>query len=476
MKNLKYNSWFLAVLIVCFGITSCGDVTELNVDPNSPTDVPASNLLTGAQYSLYNLMASRGFNAEWGMLMVQQWAQNEYAEESRYLVDANSFNGTWTTFYASVLNELTVARNKITDDANIPADRKTNQLAIIDILMSDAYQTATDSWGAIPYTQAINAEFPNPAYDTQDVIYADLLAKLDGAVGSLNTGAGSFSSGDVIFGGDVASWKKLGASLLMRMAMRVSDVDAGAASTYISKAAGYGVIGSNADNALFVFDADPSLSNPLWIDAVINTRDDFAVSDVLVNTLEGIGDPRITAFAAVNNDMIYNGMPFGLTDAEAFALKSQTSRPSEGVRSATAPHVIMDHAEVCFLYAEAIERGILTGSAEEWYNAGITSSMEYWGFSDASAYIAANGYGTGTWKEVIGLQKWIAFYMNGPQAWAEHRRLDQPQLAVPAAAVVSSIPTRLPYPISEETNNGSAIGAVTSDINDITSRLWWDVN
>jgi len=473
MKNLKNNSWFLAVLIVCFGITSCGDVTELNVDPNSPTDVPASNLLTQAQYSMYNLLASRGLNAEWGMLMVQQWSQNEYAEESRYLVDANSFDGTWSTVYASIINELSVAKAKITADENVPAGRKANQLAIIDIIMSDAYHLATDSWGAIPYSEAINPEFPNPSYDSQEAVYSGILSTMDAALGSMDVNSGSFDSGDVIFGGNVASWKKLGASLLMRMAMRVSDVDAGMASTYVGKAAAYGLIESNMDNGMFVFDSDPSLSNPLWIDNVTNGRDDFAVSDVLVNTLEGMGDPRLTVFAAVNNDGEYRGMPFGLTDSEATALKSFTSRPAAGVRGAQAPHVIMDHAEVAFLYAEAIERGILTGSASDWYEAGITSSMEYWGFADASGYIDANGYGTGTWKEVIGLQKWIAFYMNGVQAWAEWRRLDVPVLAIPEAANNDVIPVRLPYPLSETSNNSSFNYA---NPNDLSTKMWWDMN
>jgi hypothetical protein len=408
--------------------------------------------------------------------MVQHWAQNEYAEESRYLVDANSFDGTWTTFYASVLNELTVAKNKIIADENILGARKTNQVAIVDILMADAYHSLTDLWGAAPYSQALSLEFPNPGYDSQEAIYNSLLASLDAAVGSLDVNASSFGGGDIILGGDVAAWKKLGASLLLRMGMRVSDVASGTASEYVGKAISHGVLASSADNMLFNFNPDPALSNPLWVDNVINTRDDFAVSKVLIDKLNELGDPRVEAFAAVNNDSIYNGMPYGLTDAEAFALKSVTSRPSDMVRDSLAPHVIIDFAEVSFLLAEAVERGYTTGNAADHYAAGITASMNYWGYTEVADYINANPYNGGTWKEVIGLQKWIAFYMNGPQAWAEWRRLDQPVLDVPAAASIPTIPVRLPYPISEDTNNGSSIDAVTSDINDLTGKLWWDVN
>lgn len=294
---------------------------------------------------------------------------------------------------------------------------------------------------------------------------------------SLDASNTSFLSGDIIYGGDVAAWKKLGASLMMRAAMRIADVNEAKAREYFTKGMNYGPIASSADNALYQFDANPEIANPLYIDQAINNRDDFAVSDVLVNKLEALGDPRIAAYAGVTNSGEYEGLPYGLTDAEAFALKSLTSRPSELVRSADAPHVVMDFAEVSFLMAEAVERGFITGDAAQFYNDAVGASLEYWGYAnDADAYITANPYDATNWKASIGEQKWLAFYMNGPQAWAEWRRLDYPQLTVPEAAVISVIPVRLPYPISEDTRNGTALSAATSDINDLTQKLWWDVN
>lgn len=476
MKSIFKKSWVLAITFLAFSHTSCEDVTEINVDPNNPTVVPASNLLTQAEYQLYNLLHSRGLNAEWGLLMTQQWAQTEYAEDSRYEADANTFSGTWGTFYTGVLAEIKTARRLIEANENIPANIKANQLAIIDIMVSDAFQQMTDAWGDIPYFEAIETDFPNPSYDTQEAIYSDLLSTVDAALASMNTGAASFASGDIVYGGNVSAWKKAGASILMRMAMRISDVDAAKAQEYITKAASYGVITSNADNALFNFDSsDPTLSNPLWIDNVQNNRDDFAVSDVLVSKLEG--DPRLSVFSNLNVEGEIRGMPYGLTDAGAFALSNITSRPATLVRSADAPHVIIDAAEVAFMTAEAIERGFLSGDAAAAYAAGVTASMNYWGITEGiDGFLEANPYNADSWKESIGTQKWVAFYMNGVQGWAEHRRLDFPVLEVPAAAVTSTIPTRLPYPISEDTNNGSNLRAVTSDINNITNKLWWDVN
>lgn len=477
--NFKLNIAAAFAVILLFGMSSCEDIVELNVDPNNPTAVPASNLLTQAQYVLNNRLHSRVYNAEWTMLVTQQWAQNEYAEESRYVVDGNTFDAQWVDIYAGALNELKGAKDLINANEGLAPATKANQLAVIDILKAYAYHSLVDGYGDIPFTSALNAEDnPLPAYDSQQAVYTAIVSMLQSAVSSFDKSASSFDSGDAIFNGDVAAWERFGNSLLMRVAMRMSNVDEGTAKGIIAGISGE-LITSNDQNAIWAFDANPDIANPLFIDAVINTRDDFAVSDVLINMLKDMGDPRLTAYAAQTISGEYVGMPPGLTDADAFALKPNTSRPADAVRAATAPAVMMDAAEVNFMLAEAYQRNMLTGDAAAAYEAGVTASMEYWGFSDAtmvSDYLAANPYDAANWKESVGIQKWLAFYMNGPQAWAEWRRLDQPQLDIPAAATNDVIPVRLPYPVSEQTRNATELGKVTSTPNDLSGKLWWDVN
>lgn len=476
MRNILTKLSFVAVVLM---VTSCNDdLVDLNVDPNNPTAVPAENLVTQAQYSLFNTLQGRNYNGEWTMLLTQQWAQNEYAEESRYTVDGNSFDNMFQSMYASVLNELDAAKQIIENDETAVGGVKANQLAIIEIMSVSAFTTLTEAWGSVPYSQALSPEFPNPGYDSQQAIYTDLLSRLDAAVSSIVSTDGSFSSGDIVYNGDMAKWKKLGASLLLRMALRVSDADSGLASQYAGKATGFGVFGSNDDNAIFTFSNDPALANPLYIDNVINNRDDFCVTDVLVNALNDRNDPRLAVFAEPNNDGKIVGMRYGLPDAEAFAGKDTTSRPI-GVRNIDSPHSFMDFAEVSFNMAEAIERGIATGNAAEHYNNGVTASMNFWGITDEAAiadYLANNAYDAGNWKRSIGMQKWIAFYGNGHQSWTEWRRLDVPMLEVPAAATNSVIPVRLPYPVSEQERNGAALMSATSTPNDMNTKMWFDVN
>ncbi len=480
MNNILKYKFILFLGISFLVLPACEDVTDLNVDPNNPTDVPANNLVTESQFQLNQRLWSLSINAGWSMLMTQQWAENEYAESSRYTVDGTDFNGDWNDIYANSLNELHIAREKIEENPNILPGPKANQLAIVDVLMAYAFHNLTDLYGDVPYSQALNSvEFPLPKYDSQESIYRGILTTLENAVAVMDESQASFSTGDLIYGGDVSLWKKLTNSLMLRVAMRMIDVDQGTATKYITQAVNGGLISSNDENGLFVFNEDPNLANPLYVNAVINNRDDYAVSDVLVDNLKAMGDPRLEMYAKPTNTGEIVGMPYGLTDGEAFALKSTTSRPSDLVRSATEPAIIMDYAEVQFLLAETYQRGIVGGDAAAAYAEGVTASMNYWGITDQAAidnYIANNPYDAANWKESLGWQKWVAFYMNGIQGWAEWRRLDYPELEVPAAATNPVIPVRLPYPIDEQTRNGSSLSEVTDNPDDLSTKLWWDVN
>lgn len=473
MKRIKLL--ILALSAVFF--YRCDNLTELNVDPNRATSVDPSTLLTTAQFNFYSTIGGVANNADWGLLMVQQWAQNEYTEDSRYNVDVTTFNGSWSVFYANVLKELSAAK-ELVDQQDVSDAIKTNRKNIIDVMMVQVFATLTDNFGQIPYTEALNTAITLPKYDTQEVVYKGLLATLENAANTFNTSAPSFTSGDAVFAGNVASWKKLTNSLMLRYAMRIVDADAATADKYI-KLANNGLIANNGENAKFSFTTNPDRANPLYRNwsPQISNRDDYCVSTVLVTNLAG--DPRLPMFAkpAVGGTIV--GMPYGLSDNAATNLKPSTSRPNDQVRQADTPFMIMSYAEVQFLLAEAYQRGNLTGNAQTAYNSGIEASMGQWNVTDATAianYITANAYNAANWKMSIGTQKWAALYMNGLEAWNEWRRLDYPQLTAPAAAVINTIPVRMPYPLSETQNNSANLAAVTSTPANLTTKVWWDKN
>lgn len=476
MKKIKILS-LIALTTILF--TGCGDnLSDLNVDPNAAVSVDPSTLLTTAQYNFYNTNQGATINAGWGLLMVQQWAENEYTEDSRYNQDITFFNGTWRVMYAEVLKELDAAK-VLVEQEDLAPEIIANKKAIIEVMEAETYAFLTDAFGAIPYTEAIS-DVGLPKYDSQEEVYKGILSTLENAVNSFSSGSPSFTSGDVIYNGDVTKWEKLANSLMLRYAMRIVDVDPATAGNYINLASS-NLISSNAENALFTFQSSLARANPLFrnYSPLEDNRDDYAVSEYLVTTLNGLGDPRLDKFAKPASGGTIVGMPYGLNDNDATVLKPTTSRPNDNVRAATTPHVVMSYAEVEFLLAEAYERGILSGNAATAYSNAITASMNYWEITDSAAittYITNNPYNASNWKESIGVQKWIALYMNGFQAWNEWRRLDYPTLTAPAAAVINTIPVRMPYPLSETQNNLAQLDLVTSNPGDLTTKMWWDVN
>ena len=479
MKKMKKIKIYTLIVLSVVLFSKCDDnLSDLNVDPNAAVSVAPSTLLTTAQYNFYNTTHGVTVNADWGLLMVQQWAQTEYTEDSRYNQDITFFNGTWSTMYASVLKELDAAKTLV-ESQDLSASIITNKKNIIDVMSTQVYSFLTDSFEKVPYTEAISS-INLPAYDSQEVIYKGILASLENAASSFSTSSASFTSGDIIYNGNVANWVKLTNSLMLRYAMRIVDIDPATASTYINLAAS-NLISSNSENALFTFESSLVRSNPLYQNntPLSGNRDDYAVSEYLVTTLTSLGDPRLEKFAKPSTSGAIIGMPYGLSDNDATVLKPTVSRPNDDIRSATAPHVIMSYSEVQFLLAEAYQRGILSGDAATAYNNAVTASMNYWGVSDVAtinAYITSNPYNLTNWKESIGVQKWIALHMNGFQAWNEWRRLDYPLLSVPTEAVINTIPVRMPYPLSETQSNSAQLGLVTSTPGDLTTKVWWDVN
>ena len=104
--------------------------------------------------------------------------------------------------------------------------------------------------------------------------------------------------------------------------------------------------------------------------------------------------------------------------------------------------VFQTYAEVCFLYAEAFERGwagSAPGDAATWYGLGVEAAMQMYeplygsnvsvSQSEIDAYIAANPYAGGEdGLKQIGEQVWIATILNFYETFANWRRTGYPEL------------------------------------------------
>lgn len=75
------------------------------------------------------------------------------------------------------------------------------------------------------------------------------------------------------------------------------------------------------------------------------------------------------------------------------------------------------------------------------------------------------------------MQKWLALYNRGYDAWVEWKRLDYPELE-PAVGATSAMPVRLPYVTNEYTLNQVNVEAAASTIggDEVDTKIFWDVN
>ena len=292
------------------------------------------------------------------------------------------------------------------------------------------------------------------------------------ATSSGDNGLGSY---DLMYGGDAEMWKKFAASMALKLAVRAADVNTQAAAV-AQAAVAAGVFTSSADAAVLHYTASPPNTNPLWDDLVQSGRADFCAANTFADILNDLNDPRRgTYFRNLDADGDVIGAPYGL--ASSYALNSQ---PGDALEDPTLGSALMDYAEVEFLLADAAARGwSVGGSAADHYNAAVTASIEGWGGSatDAADYLAQTSvaWDATMWKERIGVQKWIAMYTRGNEAWATQRQYDYPAMNV-AEEAQTVTPYRMSYGIDEYSLNGSNVAAARGGNDDRFSKVFWDAN
>lgn len=479
------------ILLIALGLmlTQCSDnIDNLNIDEKAFTDVPGEPLMSNAQRNLVDQLVNTNVNLNVFRLFAQQWGEATYVDEARYNITTRSIpQGHWEAIYVDALKDFNEAYERIeaveiirVTDEQFETDTRirANKLAIIEIQRVLAYQILVDTFGDVPYTEALDIEIINPTYDDDASIYMDIIDRLDKALPLININYESFGTQDLIYGGNTSSWVTFGNSLKLRLGMRLADVNPEIAQTLVSEAAD-NVIITNDQNAILQYLATTPNTNPIWEDLVQSNRRDFVPADTFVNALNGLDDPRSDVFFADPVDGEYLGAPYGSTVQYA-----SFSHIGGAFFQPDLPGDIFDAAEVNFLLAEAVERGFISGNAEDYYNAAITASMEYWGISadDTAAYLAqddvAYGSATGDFGQKIGTQKWIALYNRGFEAWTEYRRLDFPKLQAPEGSEFDAVPKRFTYPVVERSLNAPGYTAAASAIggDELDTAIFWDVN
>lgn len=478
MKNIINRSLFLVSILICSSCMNDG-LESLNIDTKNPTVADPGGFFANATIEFANNLNGVPYRATGPgitRLWVQQMTSVTYLEGVTYIPESS-----WTALYRDVLNNLDESAKILSDTetSNVEQEKVLkNKLAMIEIMEVYAYSVLVDSYGDIPYSEALDFNNALPKYDDAQNVYLDLIERLTSAVNDLDSDFGGFGSSDLIYNGQTINWIKFGNSLKLRMGMRIIDVLPDKGSQTISEASGL-LIESNSDNATFRYLSEYPNTSPWYNFTVRQGLKYFVGTNTFIDELNDLDDPRRSVYFTPTTDGTYKGAQYGVTqDYYSFSKQGQYFDEPE------LATIFIDFAQVEFLLAEAAERGVpgIT-NPDDHYNNAIRASLEYYNIPNAEienyltqpsvAYFTAQG----TWKEKIGMQKWIALFNQGFEAWTEYRRLDYPKLIAPVEAESDIVPLRFLYPISEQTQNGSSYEAAAAAIggDKYSTRLFWDV-
>ena len=482
---MKMKNIYLLVLVLGVLVSSC----ELpdNVDPKSATDVPAETVLTNGIRNALNLIDNMSQNTNVSRFLCQYSSQVQYTDPSRYqFTDRQIPDGYWNTSYL-VLQDLNEVKLLIQDMTGSDSYNRmiANKMAIVDILEVLVYHNMVDFFGDVPYTQALGGfDGKTPAYDDAAGIYADLQTRLTADIATLTAGAsdGSWGSEDLVYSGDVAMWKKVAATVKMRMGMRLADVNPSVAQSMLTEALTAGVLQAGETMQLPWVGVTPHV-NTIY-NMFAGGRNDYAPSGTIISMMNGLNDARLPAFfTEVDTSTevgvekwVYYGLPYGLVANSGY---SQISHYSDEMFEGNFPATFTGNAEVEFLLAEAAARGMtVNGTAQEHYEAGIAESHAQWGVTMDPAYLTQVGvaWDAARNKELIGTQKWLALYNRGNEGWNVWRTFDWPVLVPPEDMTYSDIPYRMPFPYNEPDLNGDNYTAAAAAIggDDARTLLFWD--
>lgn len=449
----------ILALTLLFSVVSCSNWidTDLNVDPNSPSEVPLNYILPSIQANIGYTLGGNDVVRTTNMWMqyLDGIARQSHAE-AVYTYSSADCNNLWNATYATILS-----------DSKMLYDEAAKQNAyhfkgVSLVLTALTLGQTTDLWGDIPYSEALNPEVLMPKFDTQQSIYATMNTLLDSAIANLTNPNNKIAlKGDMMYGNNASKWVKAAYSLKARYALQLSAVNGAAAYTAaianLDKA-----FAGNADNLGFKFGVNDSEKSPLR--QFMDQRGDVAMASTFVNMLKADNDPRLSFYAALDGAGGYTGSVPG-----SQADPSTVSAPGAFVAASDATVYFMTYTELKFIEAEAKFATDKAGSLAAFKAAVAASVLQVTGSAN-TAWLDANvnniTEATLTLETIL-THKYRALF-GQLQPFSDYRRTGFPTLPAVAGASSTTPPTRYPYSEEEKTYNDNTPNATLFD------KVWWD--
>ena len=346
----RYIKNFMMAMMVgatVFGSSCTDSFEEVNTDPDSPTDVPTTNLLAYSLYYTSYRLYDRWFAMDEPMTFCGYASKMTYIDESRYNFRTGVQDTNWEYLYR-ILNNLKDIEKRAT------FNETPNMLNVSKVMQVHLMQVATDRWRDVPYTDAAKMTdgVLQPKYDKQEDIYPGLLATLkEAADGFADGGSDDLGEGDLLFGGDIEKWRRYCNSMRLRLAMRISEVSPALAKETVEEVMGnptkYPIMESNDDNAFFWWiGTDPNYYEPM-ADGYRTRKTEYCAADVIVDHMNTREDPRRSSYFQPTKESVEAGEPkyVGYSYSQAVQARQRSfisSRPEIYSRKGTGSYSFCD--------------------------------------------------------------------------------------------------------------------------------------
>jgi hypothetical protein len=510
MKNLKLYTMIGLLVFIAILFTRCDkDFDEINTSKTGFTSVDPAYMMNNAIISV----TTRPHREYLGQPhTIIQWLVVPFGSS---LAGAN--HNQWTNFQNQPFNHfynnpIPRIQDVVHRTQDNPVRHNLHQAARI--WRAYVFMQLADTYGDVPYFEAGKGfleQIITPKYDPMETIYRDILKELDEASAALDP-ARPGTTGEMLYSGNVTRWKRFGYSLLLRAALRLTEVDPTTAESYAQKAIAGGLMQSNADNAKIRHTS--AFQNNLGVEISSIERGNYYATKTFVESLQATNDPRLgvfchrfvgaTSFATqtaairTKDPALQKGMPIGYDDitiSETFASEGVASLYDYSqfdwqlVYTPTTPQYHVTYGQTLLLLAEAVVRGWATGNAATIYSNAVRANMELLADYGAAAvipsdqieaYLANNPFDPDNAMEQIHNEFWVGSTPNGQEAWSNWRRTGFPNLApnpYPASEIPGDFIRRHIYPTAEQiTNRANLLEAIARQgIQDkMNERVWWD--
>ncbi|MFV0565284.1 MAG: SusD/RagB family nutrient-binding outer membrane lipoprotein [Flavobacteriaceae bacterium] len=415
MKRHIFKITILSLLVFAY---NCSDYLDVNHNPNVIENIDDPKIiLPTAQVTLGNNLMGWDFGFGGGYWS-EYWTQAYTASQFKVLCQYEDvdFDYAYTGLVTETLIDLKTIKELSTEN-----EEYTGYAYIAEALSIFTWQIATDVWGDIPYTEALqgNQGVLSPVFDSGESIYADLLKRVNALIATDPSDYYVTPNTDFIYGGDMEQWMYFANALKLKLMLRLSETS------------GYNnteVLSFITNNSLLT--ATAKIDGSYWTDAEEGKRHpmrefqegganylstNVIASKNFIDYLINNSDPRLDAlFEAPSSG--HEGAFFGdfdsKKDSDSDGTLDEKENYSMPIFAADMDLIIMSNWEVYFNIAEVYARAGDATNAKMYYDFGVTASLEQNSTTDTT--IITSGYATwvnGTIEEnikQIAMQRWVA--------------------------------------------------------------------